>query len=361
MPHGDQRWQLYFFQGRLIYATGTMHRVRRWRRAIKRNCPNLKVTSIKCSEPWEYQLLSHSVTQGQISVAQAQDVIKTSLEEVLFVWVSQLVVNSEWEAVQRFSFQDNTALSLLLSAKEVEAALERSQILWKRWRTYGLEMLNPHKSPVLKSPLETESGDIPASLANLKPFLTGRHTLWDIASYAQRPISTVTRFLLPWIQQGKITLEDLADLPPLFKEPASVKKVASSYQPLIACIDDSPTVCQFLANALEPAGYRVLKIHDPLLGIADITKQKPDLIFMDLIMPNVNGYDLCNFLRKTPIFQNTPIIILTSQNGLVDRTRAKLSGASDFLSKPPDTQVLLQLVQNHLSATAAPASGGGGE
>ncbi len=90
-----------------------------------------------------------------------------------------------------------------------------------------------------------------------------------------------------------------------------------------------------VASILEPAGYRVLKILDPLTGIATLTTCKPDLILMDLIMPNVNRYDLCSFLRKIPIFQNTPTIILTSQNGIIDRTRARLPGASDFLTPPP--------------------------
>ncbi len=99
---------------------------------------------------------------------------------------------------------------------------------------------------------------------------------------------------------------------------------------------------------LEPAGYEVVIIQEPLSGIATLVKHKPDLIFLDLVMPDTSGYNLCNFLRKTPAFQNTPIIILTSQDGLIDRTRARLAGASDFMTKPPDNQVMLNLVQSYL-------------
>ncbi|MDX2239408.1 MAG: response regulator [Leptolyngbyaceae cyanobacterium bins.302] len=344
-------WRLYFFQGRLVYATGTLHRVRRWRRAIKRHCPDFSLTFAGRGEPWEYQLLSQSVAQGILNIAQAQAVAKMSLEEVLFSWVRNPILRSEWSAVQRFSFKENAALSLLLSSTEVEQVLDQAQLLWKQWKGFELESLNPCKSPVLTGALRSDSGSAPQILANLSPYLTGRYTLWDIACYARRPVTTVTRFLLPWVQRGAITLEDVDDLPnPFLRLSESTHLGSQPYRPLIACVDDSPTVGQFLANMLEPAGYRVLKIQDPLLGIATLSKYKPDLILMDLVMPNASGYDVCNFLRKTPVFQNTPIIILTSQNGLVDRTRAKLAGASDFLSKPPEPQILLNLVRQHLQS-----------
>lgn len=356
LVQNEHRWKLYFFHGRLIYATGSFHRVRRWQRAIKHHCPEFSAPLLAEGEPWEYELLSQSITQSQLSVPQAQGVIKMSLEEVLFSWVGNPALNSEWSSTERFSFKDNLALSLLLSATEIEQVLIQSRKLWKHWKMLDLESLNPYKSPVLKAGVRSSSEGVPSNLTTLSPFLTGRYTLWDIACYAKRPVTTVTRFLLPWVQQGVVSLEEISDLPTpqkLTRVPQPSANVA--YQPVIACVDDSPTVSQFLASVLEPAGYRVLKIQDPLMGVATLSKHKPDLIFMDLVMPNVSGYDLCSFLRKTPVFQNTPIIILTSQGSFVDRTRAKLSGATDFLTKPPDPQTLLNLVRTHLQPKLATA------
>uniref|UniRef100_A0A832M2A8 Protein PatA n=1 Tax=Oscillatoriales cyanobacterium SpSt-402 TaxID=2282168 RepID=A0A832M2A8_9CYAN len=357
MTQNEHCWRLYFFQGRLIYATGTLHRVRRWRRAIKRHVPKFQGIPVVTGEPWEYQLLSQSVTQSHINVAQAQEVIKLSLGEVLFSWIGDLTIRSDWSSSQRFSFKDNAALSLLLSSTQIEGVLQESQKLWKHWKRLELESLNPHISPTLQPSFQLNSGNIPPTLMNLSPFLTGRYTLWDIACYARRPVTMVTQFLLPWVQRGAISFEEIPDLPsPIRQTPPSPAPLAQ-HCPLIACIDDSPTVNECLANILEPAGYRVLKIQDPLSGMALLSKYKPDLIVMDLVMPTASGYDVCSFLRKTPIFQNTPIIILTSQSGLVDRTRAKLAGASDFLSKPPDPQTLLNLVRIHLqSVMSTPSS-----
>lgn len=348
LSSGDRHWKLYFFHGRLVYGTGSLHRIRRWHRATKPFQPNLSVSCITQDEPWEYHLLSQHVTQNQLTVPDAQTVIRNSLQEVLFSLVGNPIMTSDWYSMQRFSLKDNVALSLLLSSPQVEEVLEQAQQLWKQWKALELDALSPYRSPIIR---QTSLGDIntPSVPEKLNPFLTGQHTLWDISAQAQRPITTVTRFLLPWLQQGAIALEEVPDLPPLVKpQSPAFSSLGRKARPVIACVDDSPTVGQILAAILEPAGYRVINIQDPLSGIASLVKHKPDLIFLDLVMPDTSGYNLCSFLRKTPAFQNTPIIILTSQDGILDRTRARLAGASDFLTKPPDPQTMIALVQSFL-------------
>ncbi|QZZ21351.1 response regulator [Leptothermofonsia sichuanensis E412] len=351
LSSGDRQWKLYFFHGRLVYGTGSLHRVRRWYRAVKQHHPHLNADCVSQEEPWEYHLLSHHVAQNQLNAAQAQTVIKSSLEEVLFSLVSNPVMTSDWYSMQRFSLKDNAALSLLLSSSQVEQVLQRSQALWKQWKALELDALSPYRAPILRQAAPTDSSSISPLPDKLNPFLTGQHTLWDIAAHAQRPITVVTQFLLPWLQQGAIALEEIPDLPPPLRQVhCPTGTGGKKKRPVIACIDDSPTVGQVLAAILEPAGYRVVNIQDPLSGIATLVKHKPDLIFLDLVMPDTSGYNLCNFLRKTPTFQNTPIIILTSQDGILDRTRARLAGATDFLTKPPEPQTMINLVQSHLGS-----------
>ncbi|NJM00580.1 MAG: response regulator, partial [Synechococcaceae cyanobacterium SM2_3_2] len=77
-------------------------------------------------------------------------------------------------------------------------------------------------------------------------------------------------------------------------------------------------------------------------------KSKPVLIFLDLLMPHTNGYELCASLRRTTLFRDVPIIILTGQDGIVDRVRAKLVGASEFLSKPPDKARVESIIRKYL-------------
>ena len=96
----------------------------------------------------------------------------------------------------------------------------------------------------------------------------------------------------------------------------------------------------------------MLTITNPLQGISILLDRKPDLIFLDLVMPNTNGYELCTFLRKTSAFQNTPIVILTGHDGVIDRVRAKLSGSSEFLAKPPEPDKVLQVVERFLEPSS---------
>jgi two-component system, chemotaxis family, response regulator PixG len=77
---------------------------------------------------------------------------------------------------------------------------------------------------------------------------------------------------------------------------------------------------------------------------------QPDLIFLDVVMPKVNGYDLCAQLRRYPEFAQTPIIFLTSSSGMVDRLRAKMVGSSDFLRKTVDADELVQKIDEYLGS-----------
>jgi twitching motility two-component system response regulator PilG len=78
-------------------------------------------------------------------------------------------------------------------------------------------------------------------------------------------------------------------------------------------------------------------------------KIKPDLILLDVTMPKVNGYDLCKLLRNSASFKQTPIIMVTGNTGLIDRAKAKLSGSTDYLTKPFTQDGLLKMIFRYLS------------
>jgi two-component system, chemotaxis family, response regulator PixG len=119
-------------------------------------------------------------------------------------------------------------------------------------------------------------------------------------------------------------------------------------KPLIACIDDSPVLSHSVKKILESVGYQSMVIPEPLAGMGLLAKYRPNLILLDLLMPTVNGYSVCKFLRETTLFKTTPIVILTAKDTIVDRTRAKLAGATDFITKPPEPQELLQVIRLHI-------------
>lgn len=131
--------------------------------------------------------------------------------------------------------------------------------------------------------------------------------------------------------------------------PAANKAIIDVSRPLVACVDDSPTICRSLEEILTHQGYRFVGIQDSLTAVLKLIKSKPDFIFLDLLMPKVNGYEICSQIRKTPSLKDVPVVILTGKDGIVDRMRAKLVGATDFLGKPVEAEKVLNVLHKYLS------------
>ncbi|KAM3097875.1 response regulator [Phormidesmis sp. 146-35] len=117
----------------------------------------------------------------------------------------------------------------------------------------------------------------------------------------------------------------------------------------VACIDDSPTILQAISTFLDDANFSVLMINDPVKALMQVVRNKPDVILLDVGMPNLDGYELCSLLRRHPSFKNTPIIMVTGHTGFIDRARAKLVGASGYLTKPFTQSELLKMMFKFLT------------
>jgi two-component system, chemotaxis family, response regulator PixG len=116
----------------------------------------------------------------------------------------------------------------------------------------------------------------------------------------------------------------------------------------VACIDDSPTVLNAIQKFLEDQSLSVVAINDPVKALMQIVRSKPDLILLDITMPNLDGYELCALLRRHPRYKRTPIVMVTGNTGLIDRARAKLVRSSGYLTKPFTQSDLLKMVFKHL-------------
>jgi two-component system, chemotaxis family, response regulator PixG len=117
----------------------------------------------------------------------------------------------------------------------------------------------------------------------------------------------------------------------------------------IACIDDSPTVLQAINSFLNDENLSVVMISDPLKALIQIVRCKPDLILLDVGMPNLDGYELCSMLRKHSSFKTMPIVMVTGHTGFIDRAKAKLVGASGYLTKPFTRTELTKMVFRYLT------------
>ncbi|RCJ34857.1 two-component system response regulator [Nostoc punctiforme NIES-2108] len=117
----------------------------------------------------------------------------------------------------------------------------------------------------------------------------------------------------------------------------------------IVSVDDSPTILKEISYFLENENFSVVTINDPVKAVLSIIRHKPDLILLDLNMLGIDGYELCRIIRNNSLFQNTPIIFVTGNKGIVDKVKAKLVGASGYLTKPFTRAELLKIVFMHLT------------
>ncbi|WP_413199489.1 response regulator [Nostoc piscinale] len=125
--------------------------------------------------------------------------------------------------------------------------------------------------------------------------------------------------------------------------PSPEKKVYT-----IFCIDNSPALLNVVKNALDEQIFSVIGVTDSLKALMEILRTKPDIILLNVDMPDLDGYELCTLLRQHTYFKNTPIIMLTEKVSLIDRAKAKIVRASGYLTKPFTQGDLMKIIFKHI-------------
>jgi twitching motility two-component system response regulator PilG len=116
----------------------------------------------------------------------------------------------------------------------------------------------------------------------------------------------------------------------------------------VMVIDDSKTIRRTAETLLKKAGCVVVTAIDGFEALAKITDQNPDVIFIDIMMPRLDGYQTCALIKKNKHYKSTPVILLTSKDGLFDRARGRIVGSDRYLTKPFTKDELLSAIREHL-------------
>ncbi len=309
-------WSIYLEQGKLIYASNSVapfDRLDSHLRRLNRDIPTL-VSQVRVQvrllfeSQWEtnssqnadYQAISWLVEQQYLNFTQAAALIEALSEEVMESLLE--VKEGTYHLVNQDPLEEFTKFCRL----DLRTLVERSY-----------EQLR-HKQP-------TESKSVTAT--------TPSNT--SVLNTAQQQLEQPQQEALN--TNNVIKMEDSHK-----KNPP--KKVYN-----IACIDDSPTVLNSINLFLDDQGFSVVMINDPVKALMQIVRIKPDLILLDVGMPDLDGYELCSLLRKHRLFKTTPIIMVTGHTGFLNRAKAKLVRASGYLTKPFNQAELLKIVFKHLS------------
>jgi len=119
-------------------------------------------------------------------------------------------------------------------------------------------------------------------------------------------------------------------------------------EPTVLVVDDSPTVRKIVQMTLQREHIRVITAGDGLSALTSVADEMPAVILLDIQLPRMDGYHICQIIRKNLQFRQIPIIMLSGKDGLFDKMRGRLAGSTEYLTKPFDSAELVRTVKKHL-------------
>ena len=117
----------------------------------------------------------------------------------------------------------------------------------------------------------------------------------------------------------------------------------------VMVIDDSKTIRRSAETLLKKAGCEVITAVDGFEALAKITVHKPDIIFVDIMMPRLDGYQTCALIKNNQNFKATPVIMLSSKDSIFDRARGRIVGSEKYLTKPFSREDLINAIKTHVA------------
>lgn len=116
----------------------------------------------------------------------------------------------------------------------------------------------------------------------------------------------------------------------------------------VMVIDDSKTIRRSAENLLTKVGCEVFTVNDGFEALSAVVEFKPQLIFMDVMMPRLDGYQACALIKNNASFRKTPVIMLSSKDGLFDKAKGRVVGSEEYLTKPFTRDELLDVIRSHM-------------
>jgi two-component system, chemotaxis family, response regulator PixG len=372
-------WFLYLEQGQLLYATNSVdsfERLDRHLRVLGHLFPSLtsdvrtEVRLVFEAEnntttdlAPEYHAIRWLVNKGHLTAAAAQQLVRQMSLEVLESYL--LLPEGDYRIAQQAmydapEYQAGDLQTLISTAEERLAqwqGIDRVSSPYQRLYLLGAEMIrqkfSPEMSRILEQLLRGFNFWQIGTLLNQDPIVVAQRLaglIKDGHIILRDPIHPFDR--LPLLSDrtivaehpvapAPITLQDWPDLP---KASSTEKRVWK-----IACIDDSQAMLGEIQRFLDGDEFSVTSINDAMKALMKIGMVKPDLVLLDVGMPGIDGYQVCTLIRKSSALKHIPIVMVTGHKGLIDRARARVAGATDYLTKPFTQDDLLKMVFRYLS------------
>ncbi len=341
-------WFVFFLNGQIIYATSgdsSLSRLSDYLRRykVKVRLDDMQLASLASLNAPEYGYLWVLLEQNLINPTQARSIIHSLVYETVFDLLS-LHQGS-------FVFDLGAALVPQLTTLQIAPTLTIIIKQVQEWKQLYPHIQSPDQFLVLTDIAGLQASLPAATVTKLQHWTNGKISLRQLARYLNRDILTVAKAIYPYVQQGWVQLVySITSNQGIQKQDWGLS-LRGSQRVRIVCIDDGTTCCETVKSILQPQGYEVIALNNPLEALSLVFQLKPDLILCDIAMPELDGYELCAMLRQSTAFRLVPIIMLTGKDGFIEQTRARMVGATDYLTKPFGYTELLILIQKSLNYT----------
>lgn len=392
--HERVTWFIYFNRGKIIYATHSLdpfERLERHLRRLSHSFPNLTSEvrtqvrlnfenegDISAYPSPDYQAICWLVERAKIPSEEASSLVKKIIHEVLHTYF----------LLPDFSHQfiTNTSHIPIFCPIATPVLLEECRQQLQAWQNLSPTINSPYQRPYFFS--QTQAQKVSAEVQQKLSKILKGFNFCQLATLLNQDELKIAQNLHHLIINGSVILREPQSpfdlLPkintktlPVFsnpkktnpgsKFPNSVRTTNPGNQPVqstglteinlvslqknykIACVDDSPTILNEINRFLDNENLQVFPINNSAKALMTIVRINPDIILLDVGMPTIDGYQLCSLLRKHNLFKTTPIVMVTGNTGLIDRAKAKVAGATDYMTKPFTQEQLLKMVFRYLT------------
>lgn len=340
-------WSLYLDQGQLVYATNLVdpfERLDRHLQQIGREVSTIvsalrvqvrllfeQVGRSQFTADPDYRAICWLVEQNYLTPSQAANLIDGLAKEVMEGFLAvKAGTHDVIDRQQLEAYPDFCRMDL------------RSLVEYCQGRLRQAQAAAPTMTAAPSQPSTFNPGVIPAHLT--PAIARDRLTTPSPATAVPVEAGSMNRSTAGVAERGNARNEAQG----IDSKPPTTQAAAKGHYTIV-CIDDSPTVLQAISCFLDDKSFSVVMVNDPVKALMQVVRSKPDLILLDVGMPNLDGYELCRLLRRHPTFKNLPIIMVTGHTGFLDRAKAKLVGSSGYLTKPFNQSDLLKIIFQHLA------------
>ncbi|PSF35987.1 response regulator [Aphanothece hegewaldii CCALA 016] len=339
----EKFWYLFFVGGQIVYAAdqsnNSLLRLRDYlqpyREQKQAELDQLSWNATTTLNTPEYSYLWCLLEKNILTPEQGRKILQKMVEESLFDLFSLLYGS--------FIFEMASPLAPQLTAIEIAPLVTKTIRQVQQIKQLYPVIQHPDQYFIIANEKQLRGRVPPKAYLTLARWSEQKITLRQLFRYLNRDLLAIALVLYPYAERGWIQFVN--------KEPqhqtSQVKPKKTDKSLHIVCIDDDLTIGKSIELILAQYPYKFTLITDPLQSLSQIFQIQPDLILCDIAMPKLEGYEICGMLRQSSAFRQTPIIMLTGKEGLIDRVKARMAGATDYLTKPFGASELVLLLEKY--------------